>query len=69
MNDIYKIAIIIARIARAYIEVQGMKTKNKQRELDGSSLAYSEEHFCYLINENNLNDDDIKELFNMSQKK
>jgi hypothetical protein len=39
---------VIKRLAWIYAiqaEIEGMKAKNKEREIEGMSLAYSQEHF------------------------
>lgn len=45
---------IMKSCVSAMIEMEAMKTENKQRELQGLSLAYDENDFFSLVREHNL---------------
>ncbi len=42
---------LICEVQALAIEVEGMKSTNKQREIDGCPLAYDEMSFNYYTNE------------------
>ena len=48
------LAMILGRCTVAMIRAKGMEAENRQRELNGLSLAYDEEAFERLIDECNL---------------
>lgn len=37
---------VLGMLLALYAELEGMKASNKERELNGQSLAYNEHHFC-----------------------
>lgn len=45
------LAVLIARMNRVMVEVEGMKAENKQREMQGESMAYWEDSFCIKASE------------------
>lgn len=45
--DVKRLALILAVQA----EIEGMKAFNKERELNGSSLGYSEQDFIHMANQ------------------
>jgi hypothetical protein len=47
-------AFINAAVARALIRAAGMTAENMERATHGHSMAYAEETFCALINEEGI---------------
>ena len=49
-----KVTFLNSQIACAMIEAMGMQAANKQREIIGDSMAYTESHFLSLIDKYEL---------------
>lgn len=45
MNPEERVAFINAQVACALIDLAGMQAENRQREMEGKSLAYTEDAF------------------------
>ncbi len=52
MNE--NVAIVNASVARAMIRAMGMQAENKQREVTGNSMAYTEQAFNDIIIEEGI---------------
>lgn len=62
MTDIQIIAF--TRAVRAYAEIEGMKAENKQREIQGESMAYTVDAFYNVIEENLLSEEEVRKWLN-----
>ena len=62
MDKNAKVALHFSRTVEALIELEAMKTANKEREMRGESLAYSEEAFMDLRKNHIAFRDDTKSL-------
>lgn len=51
MNDEQNLIYIKGMLLQAEIKMQSMIAENKQREIEGKSMAYTEKDFLYLIDE------------------
>jgi hypothetical protein len=51
MQDIAGVLAEFADVIRLQTETMGMKAENKQREMNGESLAYTEKDFLYVAAE------------------
>lgn len=47
------------RMLQAEIEMNGMVAENKQREIEGKSMAYTEQAFLDLIKDHQISDGDF----------
>lgn len=54
MTNEENLIFLKSQITCAIIELEAMKAENKQREIEGKSLAYDEESFLSLINKYGL---------------
>lgn len=59
MNKEEKAAFINSQSVCAMIEAMGMQAENKQREVLGNSMAYSDEDFFNLINRYGISHNDV----------
>lgn len=58
-NIIMKAAQLIANSSAALIEAMGMISENIERANRGESLAYTEDHFMKLIQDNGITYNDV----------
>lgn len=58
-------AFVNGCVARALIRMEGMKAENKRRELHGEALAYTEDDFLSIINEEQIDWNTI--IMNLNQ--
>ena len=56
-----KAAYINAKVVSAQAEIAGMLAENKQREIEGKSLAYTFSDFSALIDKYQLGENDLVE--------
>ena len=49
MTDEQNVAYVQAQTTCAMVEAMGMQAENRQREIEGKSMAYTHEHFYALI--------------------
>ena len=54
-----RVAYIQAQVACALIELEGMKAENRQREIEGKSLAYTEAAFDALLHRYAITHNDV----------
>lgn len=59
MDKEQRIAFVIAQSTAAQIHALGMAAENKQREVEGKSMAYTEREFVTLINCYRLEENDV----------
>jgi hypothetical protein len=55
----YNFASKMCQCVKAIAEIEGMKAENMQREAVGNSMAYTEESFLKVIDENRLGHNDV----------
>lgn len=58
-NKIIEAAKLIANSSAALIEAMGMMSENIERANRGESLAYTEDHFMELIQDNRITYNDV----------
>jgi hypothetical protein len=58
-DEIMKAAQLIANSSAALIEAMGMMSENIERANKGESLAYTEDHFMKVIQDNGITYNDV----------
>lgn len=58
-DEIMKAAQLIANSSAALIEAMGMMSENIERANRGESLAYTEDHFMKVIQDNGITYNDV----------
>ena len=61
MNEynLFRVLEFLARMAQAEIRMNGMVAENKQREIMGASMAYTEDDFIRLIDKYQIHDNAV----------
>ena len=63
MTPEQKAAYVMAQSVAAMATIEGMKTTNVERELQGHTLAYAEDAFTQVINDYGLHHNALMGLF------
>lgn len=56
MDKNQRVAFILTQVALLNARVAGMQAENQQREIEGKSLAFTQEHYDDEIRNSGLND-------------
>lgn len=62
IEDMKRVAIIMARVAACNAEVEGMKAENANRAQRGESMAYTEDNFALVVENHGIGHNSIMGL-------